>query len=70
MQVQASRSEETAQSYNHHKIGYRKVDTNSGDISTLDRLPRSGKTPNNQWECTMIGKGVGELPKGLLARDQ
>jgi len=69
MQVKESRSDDIARSYNHYKMGYRKVDTNSRDVSTLSRLPRSGKMPSNQSECTMLGKGVGELPKGMLARD-
>ena len=48
MQVEASRSDDIAQSYNYYKIGFRKVDTNSRDISTLVRLPRSGKMPRDQ----------------------
>jgi len=48
MQVRASKSDDIAQSYNHYKIGYRKVATNSRDVSIFGRLPRSGKTPSNQ----------------------
>jgi len=48
MQVEASRSDDIAQSHNHYKIAYGIVDTNSRDVSTLVRLPRSGKTPSNQ----------------------
>ena len=48
MQVEASQSDDMAQSYNYYKSGYRKADTNSWDVSTLVRLPRSGKTPSNQ----------------------
>jgi len=70
MQVKASRSDNITQSYNHYKIGYRKGDTNPREASTIVRLPQSGKTPSNQWEYTMLGKGVGELAKGLLVRDQ
>jgi len=48
MQVKVPRSDDIAQSYNHYKIGYgRKVDTNSQEVSTLVRLPQSGKTPSN-----------------------
>jgi len=43
MQVKTSRSDDIVQSYNHYKNGYRKVDPNSQDVSTLVRLPRSGK---------------------------
>jgi len=47
MQVKASRSDNTAQIYNHRKIGYQKVDTNSQDVPTLVRLLQSRKTPSN-----------------------
>ena len=69
MQVTASQSDDIAQTYNHTKIGYRKVATKPRDVSTIVRLARSGKTPSNQGECTMLRKGVGELAKELLAKD-
>jgi len=64
MQVKASKWDDIAQSYNHYKIWYQRVATNSRDISPLVRLPRSRKAPSNQSEFTMLRKGVGELPKG------
>jgi len=48
MQVKASKSDGIALSPSHYKIGYRKVATNSRDVSLLVRPPRSGKTPSNQ----------------------
>ena len=48
MQVEASRSNQIGLSYNHCKGGYRKADINSQDVSTLVRLPRSGKTPSDR----------------------
>ena len=48
MQLKASRSDNTAQSYGYHNMGDWRVDINSQDVSTSVRLPRFGKTPNNQ----------------------
>jgi len=70
MHVKASRSDDMAQSYSDYKSGYPKEDTNSQDVSTLVRPPRYGKTPSNQEECTIHRKEVGELQKGVLARDR
>ena len=55
MQVKASWSDDIGQSYGHYKSGYQKEDTKSRDVSTLFRLPYSGKRPSDQKECTMLG---------------
>jgi len=35
MQEKASKSDDIAEGYDNYKIGFRKVATNSGDVSTL-----------------------------------
>jgi len=67
MQVEASRSDEIAPSYHYYKSGYQIADTNSLDVSTLVRLPRSGKTPMTSRDTLCSERELG-TPKALVGK--